>query len=113
MRRVTKVINPNNINKLPSGKGLFALFVPGFSDDVPFVCLIVNYTINIKKDIGNLMYQKVTKTDLANFLNSGKVKLLIYEIFTDSDSNTIDKKFKEWKDLYTPLFESENFSLSY
>jgi excinuclease UvrABC nuclease subunit len=100
MATETIILDENNLDDLPVRKSVYAIFAS--IDNKPVNCRYVGETDNLKERT-NYHFSKSEQNEcLKEFMQSNKMKILIYELLPNSDKEERLKKEKEWIRKYNP-----------
>ena len=92
----------DNIKELPDQTAVFGLF--GIVDDQPINCRYVGESENLQEGIKNL-FETPDSEGLKAFMQGPWVKMLLYHVIPNSDSQQRQELTEEWEKKYEPKLD--------
>jgi len=95
-------LNEINLDNLPERKAVYAIFAQDRETKKPFHCRYVDQTDNLMKRIKAHFSVSEQNKCLRAFMQSGRIKLMFYELIPGSSKEERHRREKDWINLYQP-----------
>jgi excinuclease UvrABC nuclease subunit len=92
---------------LPKAKGVYAIFARNKENGKPCHCKFVGETDNIRGETSAHFSKNEPNEGLRVFMQSGKTKLMVYELLPNTSKADRGKTEKEWVKEMHPKFNKK------
>ena len=96
-------LSRNKTSDLPNKKAVYAVFAQHKTSHEPVHCRYVGETDNLAERTTAHFSPAESNDRLKEFLQSGKTKLMLYELMPDSTEEDRQEKVKTWIKKHRPM----------
>jgi excinuclease UvrABC nuclease subunit len=102
MSTVIVILSEIDLDELPKRKSVYAIFASDKQTGKPINCRYVGETDNLQERTKTHFSKEEQNDCLKEFMQSDKIKIMIYELLPDSDIDERLEKENEWIEKYNP-----------